>query len=124
MKILGIDYGKKNIGLALYDTNVRVAIPFGIVAPSDIATVVRSEQVNQIVIGLPLGLDGKENDATVRVRKFGEELKQTTGCPVDYCDERFTSVAADRFDSGISRDEKAAMVILEGWVDKNNFSNR
>jgi putative Holliday junction resolvase len=70
MKILGIDYGKKNIGLALYDTTVRVAIPFGIVSPAEIAAVVSSEHIDQIVIGLPLGLDGKENDATVRVRKL------------------------------------------------------
>lgn len=124
MKILGIDYGKKNIGLALYDTTVRVAIPFGVVLSAEIAAVVSSEHIDQIVIGLPLGLDGKENDATVRVRKFGEELKKTTGCLIDFCDERFTSVVADRFDSGISRDEKAAMVILEGWVEKNNFFNR
>ncbi len=122
MKIIGIDYGKKNIGLALYDTTVRVAIPFGIIPPAEIAAVVSNEHIDQIVIGLPLGLDGKENEATVRVRKFGEELKQTTGCPVDYCDERFTSVAADRCDSGVSRDEKAAMVILEEWVEMKKLA--
>lgn len=125
MKILGIDYGKKRLGLALYDTAVRVAVPFGLLAETvdnlyiKISHIIQSENVAQIVVGLPLGLDGKENEATLRVRTFGKELEKTTAIPVDFFDERFTSVAADRSENGISRDEKAAMVILEGWVERN-----
>lgn len=120
MKILGIDFGKKRLGLALYDTSVGVAVPFGLFEDaSRVSEIVRAEHIDRIVIGLPLGLDGKENDATGRVRAFGDELEKATAMPIDFFDERFSSVAADRFDTGVSRDEKAAMVILEGWVERN-----
>lgn len=120
MKILGIDFGKKRLGLALYDTSVGVAVPFGLFEDaSRLSEIVRTERVDRIVIGLPLGLDGKENDVTALVRAFGDGLKKTTGIPIDFFDERFSSVAADRFDTGVSRDEKAAMVILEGWIERN-----
>lgn len=124
MKILGIDYGKKRLGLALYDTAVRVAVPFGLQEMasenvlSKIVEISKKEIVEQLVVGLPLGLDGKENEATLRVREFAGLLAKATGLPVDFFDERFTSRAADQFDTGVSRDEKAAMVILEGWVER------
>lgn len=128
MKILGIDYGKKRLGLALYNTHISVAVPFGLLEESSenpiakITEIVHTEDIVRVVIGLPLGLDGKENEATMRVRTFGSEVEKNTHIPVDFFDERFTSVAADRSENGISRDEKAAVMILEGWVERNNLS--
>ena len=119
MNILGIDFGTKNIGLAWVDTAVGVVLPFGIVSSQELSGLVREEKVDRVVIGLPLGLDGKENANTTRVRKFGEGLKQETGVPVEFYDERFSSQAADAMGEGVSRDEKSAMVILQDYLGKN-----
>jgi putative Holliday junction resolvase len=123
MKILGIDYGKKRLGLALYDPTVRVVVPFGLKELADdlwkdLPLIVSREQVERIIVGLPLSLAGQENEQTRTVRVFGEKLTKHVGVPVEFFDERFTSVAADQFDVGISRDEKAAVLILEGWVEQ------
>ena len=121
MKILGIDYGKKRCGLALYDTLVGIVVPFGVCeSVEQIEDILRREQIEHIVIGLPLGLDGKENEATKRVRIWGEQLCQRNTVTVDFFDERFTSVASDQFDIGVSRDEKAAIMIVEGWVERKS----
>ena len=123
MNILAIDFGTKNIGLAWCDTGIGVVLPFGVIKNhesriknQELAKLVETENIDKLVTGLPMGLDGKENANTVRVRKFGEELKQATQIPVEFYDERFSSQAADAMGGGVSRDEKAAMVILEDYL--------
>ncbi|OGH72268.1 MAG: hypothetical protein A3I93_03590 [Candidatus Magasanikbacteria bacterium RIFCSPLOWO2_02_FULL_43_22] len=88
---------------------------------NELVNLIKKEKIDKIVIGLPLGLDGKENNNTTRVRKFVDDLKKEIKIPVDFVDERFTSAQADRMDGGMagaSRDEKAAMVILESYLAK------
>lgn len=117
MNILAIDYGTKNIGLAWCDTGIGAALPFGLVKNIDeVAKVVSEEKIDRVIIGLPVGTDGKENTNTARIKKFGDELKQRVSAPVEYYDERFSSQAADRMEGGVSRDEKSAMIILEDWL--------
>ncbi|OGH71268.1 MAG: hypothetical protein A3G00_02320 [Candidatus Magasanikbacteria bacterium RIFCSPLOWO2_12_FULL_43_12] len=127
MNIIAIDYGSKNIGLAWCDDALGVVLPFGMVQNADnrthneLVNLIKKEKIDKIVIGLPLGLDGKENNNTTRVRKFVDDLKKEIKIPVDFVDERFTSAQADRMDGGMagaSRDEKAAMVILESYLAK------
>jgi len=124
MNILAIDYGKKRIGLAWTQTELGVVLPYGLMTHETDSTIqklidlVRKEKIDKLVIGLPLGLDGKENENTKRVRVFAGELKQHTDAPVEFVDERFTTAEAERMGKeGVSKDEKAAMVILQAYLD-------
>ena len=127
MKVLAIDYGSKNIGLALVDTALGVVLPFGRIEWSGerdtrngLVNIIRKEKIDKIVAGLPIGIDGKENENTKKIRKFVSELKNETDTPVDFIDERFTSAQADRMGGGAggaSRDEKAAMILLQSYLD-------
>jgi len=119
MNILGIDYGKKRIGLAWVQGGLDVVLPFGVTEEEGLPGLIKEEKIGKAVVGLPLGLDGGENDNTKRVRKFVDVLKMQTGIPVEFVDERFTSQQADRMEGGTAtRDEKSAMVILQSYLDK------
>lgn len=125
MNILALDYGKKRIGLAWVDTDVNVVLPFGVVTAENtdaalerLEHAVREEKIDTIVIGLPIGLDGKENQQTAVVRSFGEFLAKRTGTPIFFVDERFTTSAAARTgDSAVTKDEQAAMLILQSYIE-------
>lgn len=121
MNILGIDYGEKRIGLAWCQTGLDVVLPFGQVEvdhwQSKIETLVREEKIDRIIVGLPIGMDGQENENTKKIRVFAKELEDVVGVPIAFVDERFTSQQADRMGGDASRDEKAAMVILQSYVD-------
>jgi putative Holliday junction resolvase len=124
MNILAVDFGTKNIGLAWCDTGISVVFPFGVIksedknkAKKDLLDFVKKEHVDQLVVGLPLSLDGKENKNTERIRDFFSSLDLKI--KLDFFDERFTSRQADRSEGGASRDEKSAMVILESYLQKN-----
>ena len=118
MKILGVDYGTKNIGLAWSDTTLGVVLPFGIVKtiPS-LIKLIQEEKVGKVVIGFPMGLNSTENVNTERVKEAGFEIQKATGLTVEYFDERFSSQAADAAGGGVSRDERSAMIILEGYLE-------
>ncbi len=119
MHILAIDFGTKNIGLAKWHSEVDVILPYGVVNNlNSLVALVEKENFDKIVIGLPLGLDGQENINTKRVRTFVDGLKQFVGAQIELFDERFTSQQADRLEKGVSRDEKAAMIILCSYLDK------
>lgn len=129
MNILALDFGTKRIGMAWVDTEIGVVLPFGIVEYSNqtkvtvekLTELIKQEHIQKVVIGLPLGLDGKENENTARIRSFAEELKSKLEIPVEFFDERFSSQAGDRYAGEASRDEKAAMIILENYVTKNKL---
>lgn len=124
MNILGIDYGTKRIGLAWVQTGLDVVLPFGVMKNEkwkmEIEEIISKEKINKIIVGLPVGLDGKENENTERVEKFIDELKFIAKIPIETVDERFSSRAADRMEGGVSRDEKAAMVILQSYLEIKN----
>jgi len=123
MNILAIDFGTKNIGLAWCDTGIGVVFPFGVIknedkakAKKDLLKFIETERVEKLVVGLPLSLDGTENKNTERIRAFVESLDLKIKS--EFFDERFSSRQADRSEGGASRDEKSAMVILEGYLAK------
>ena len=132
MNILGIDYGAKRIGLAWVDTALGVVLPFGVIGnqKSEIRNqklidLILKQKIESIVIGLPLGLDGKENENTKRVRAFAAELKSHIDdkIEIEFMDERFTTHEAARAGGGVSVDERAAMLILETYVEKMKLDN-
>jgi putative Holliday junction resolvase len=123
MNILGIDYGEKRIGLAWVQDGLDVVLPFGQLAHDGtvydaLTTLTKEEGIDVIVVGLPLGMDGGENENTARVRAFATTLSVETGLPVELSDERFSSRQADAMGGDVSRDEKSAMVILQSYMEK------
>lgn len=136
-RILGIDYGERRIGLALSDPTATIAQPLPTLVRrrgkrppvQAVADIVRSHDVAEVVIGLPLTLEGTENEWTAEVRAFGDALAERAGIPVNFIDERFTSVRAEQAvrSSGLRRtqreeksriDAAAAILILQAFLDR------
>lgn len=125
MNLLGIDYGTKNIGLAKASTVVPVVLPFGIIENDDaslaiekLTRIITEEKIDKVIAGLPFNLDGSENKNTGKIREFFEQLGRQNSAPVEFLTEVFSSQAGDRMGAGVSRDEKAAMIILQSYLDK------
>jgi putative Holliday junction resolvase len=136
-RILGIDYGERRVGLALSDPTGLIAQPHSTLKRrrgkrppvAAVEAVVREYGVTEIVVGLPLGLDGEENDWTREVRSFGAAVGERTSLPVHYVDERMTSVRAERAvrSIGLPKHERerkdridaaAAALILQAYLDR------
>jgi len=135
-RAMGIDFGEKRIGLAVSDPTNTVATPLETLVRrrgkrpplGEIARLAEEHDVGQIVVGLPLGLDGLENEWCAEVREMGGRLGAVLETPVVWVDERFTSVRAERAirASGLSRSQRqergrvdaaAAQLILQAWLD-------
>lgn len=128
MQILAIDFGTKRLGLAWSDATLGVVLPYGLIEkdtlPQKVQAVVallEKEKIDLVVVGFPASLDGRENKNTERVKKFVFELQKSVSAPIEYFDERFSSGQADAMGEGVSRDEKAAMVILEGYLERKKL---
>ncbi len=126
MNILGVDFGTKRIGLAWVHKELGVVLPFGQVRGKDkeemvlnLAKLIKEERAEKVVFGLPLTLEGQESPNSRRVRAFVDELNKNINVPVDFYDERFSSFAADQMEGEASRDEKAAMIILQDYLEAN-----
>lgn len=129
-KILAIDYGEKRIGLAMAITELKVALPFGIIENNgikklvaDIAEVCRKEEIVQIVVGFPMGLDSTKTEQTGKTEKFIASLKEGLEIPVDIQSELFTSRQARGIfkDAGVRKkriDESAATLILADYLER------
>ena len=127
MRYLGIDYGSKRIGIAVSDDEGRMAFPSGIIpnrgktAIKEIADRVRKEHVNLIVIGMPMGLNGKETEQTQATRLFITALRNTIQLPIETENEMLTSRMAKA--SGMKDghiDASSAAIILQSYLDKRN----
>jgi len=136
MRVLGIDYGERRIGLALSDPTGTLATPLptlkrraGKRPPiKAMEEIIQARDVEALVMGLPLTLEGEESDWTRTVREVGSALSQRTGLQVHYVDERLTSVRAERAVRSLGlpknkREQKervdaaAAVLILQSWLD-------
>jgi putative Holliday junction resolvase len=134
MRTLGLDVGSKTIGLAVGDTVDGVATPLEVLEraghAADAAVVLeraQTREVETLVVGLPLELDGREGHRARRVRKFLSVLQSAAGSmDVVTWDERYSSAAAERslaqMDASAAKrkrlvDALAAQVILQGWLD-------
>ena len=131
MRVLGLDVGDRRIGLALSDPTGMLASPFGFVerGPSDIADILRVAQENEveeIVVGMPLSMSGDSGAQAGKVRGFVRELRSKTDLPIKTVDERLSTVQAQGMlrQSGRRRqrdrgelDAAAAAVILQAYLD-------
>jgi putative Holliday junction resolvase len=102
-KILALDYGRKKIGLALADSEARIAEPFTTLARINrnedmrrLREFVRDHHVMQIIVGLPLRLDGTPGEMAEEAARFADRLRKQIGLPVEMVDERLTSWEAER----------------------------
>ncbi len=132
MIILGVDLGHARTGLAVCDKGELLASPFKVIHQRDPDKL--AEQINQeakaagaelLVVGLPRNMDGTEGDSARFAREMGEKLKELTGLPVEFVDERGTTITAhgylnDTNTRGKKRkavvDAVAATVILENYL--------
>ncbi|MCY4455972.1 MAG: Holliday junction resolvase RuvX [Chloroflexi bacterium] len=122
MRWLGVDPGSVRVGVAACDPEERVAVPIEIVPASAafpaIRAIARREEIGGIVIGLPRTLEGAEGEAARAARKLGDRLMRL-GLPIEYEDERLTSVAAERgMPRGESADDVAAALLLQQFIDR------
>ncbi len=129
MKFLAIDYGTKNIGLARASSDLDLVLPFGVIKNdneqvlAELVKIIQTEKIDIIVVGLPTGLDGSENNNTIKIRNFTAELQKQISVPIVFITEIFSSQAADRMGEGASRDEKSAMVILDNYLQKQKLGD-
>lgn len=101
MKTLALDFGERRIGLALSDPDGRVAVPLATLertrdrdALRTIAEVIEFEEVEALVVGDPVNVDGSRGDASERVHRFAAKLAEATGLEPRYVVETLTTVAA------------------------------
>lgn len=126
-RILGIDYGTKRIGLALGDEEQKIALPFDVLQNKvgfigKLRRIIEDEKIYRLVVGIPLNMSGKDSKKTGEARKFIQLLESNFNLAVITEDERLSSKMADslfkEYRQKYDRDAIAAMVILQGYLDK------
>ncbi len=138
MRILGIDYGKKRMGLAISDPLGLTAQGLGVISceqPEEflerISQLIEEKEVKEIVVGLPKRMDSSLGEEAQAVLRFAETLRLRTGLPVHLVDERLTTARAHKILKGVglSRKERtqkadvvAAQTILQIFLDKRSKS--
>ena len=134
MRIMGLDIGSKWIGVALSDPIGILATPLTRISATpveqtveEIKRLISDNDVARIVAGMPYSMDGSTGHQAQRVQDFLDNLSQHVDVPIEICDERLTSVAAERrmMEAGLGRqkrrdhiDAAAAAVILQGYLDQ------
>ncbi len=138
MRVLSIDYGKKRTGIAVTDPLQIIANGLATVSTSQLFDFLNDyiarEQVERIVVGKPVQPNGTPSENLARVEQFVARWRKThPELPVEFYDERFTSVLAHRaiIDSGIGKaarrenkglvDEISATIILQDWMRSKKF---
>ena len=124
MKILGIDYGEKRIGLAISDESLTFARELAIFSPKDfwlkIGDLIVAEEIGKVVLGWPINMAGQETKKTQEVKEFKQELERKYQVLVDVMDERLSSVMAQHLPGGKKNvDSLAAQILLQNYLDKS-----
>jgi putative holliday junction resolvase len=133
-RLLGLDVGSRTIGLALSDSGLSVAAPLStlprgkfVADAALLAAIVDERGVGGLVIGLPIGLDGREGPRSQSVRQFAANLQARLDLPMAFWDERFSTLAVERplREAAMSHRRRAAVVdklaaayILQGALDR------
>jgi putative holliday junction resolvase len=134
-RVVGVDLGRRRVGLAVSDSDRRVASALTVLARrathyedhAELAGVVAETGANLVVVGLPLSLSGRPGPAAKEVEEEVAELQRALPVPVELCDERYSTVVADRSLRAGGRkaparreivDKVAAAGILQTWLDR------
>jgi putative Holliday junction resolvase len=130
--ILGIDFGRARIGLAISDELRLLAHPLETLPASKdaikrIAEIIRERKIDEIVVGVPRHMSGEIGEAAKEALEFASRLRAQVSCPVETWDERLTTVAAERALRGAGKktrktrqlvDQVAAQMILQSYLDR------
>lgn len=128
MRLLGLDYGDKRVGLALAQPGWSIATPLKTISynkfkelSAELTCILKDYQVDAVVIGYPLNADGSEGKRCQVTRDIVRQLQRDgvfdAAMPLAFQDERRTSLAADELGAtATTRDALAAMVILEDFI--------
>jgi len=132
--ILGIDFGRVRIGLAISDELRLLAHPLQTIPANKdsvnrIAEIVRERQIDKIIVGVPPHMSGQFGESANEALAFASQLRVHLRCSIELWDERLTTVAAQRAlrEAGKKTrktrhivDQVAAQVILQGYLDREN----
>lgn len=139
MRIMGLDFGSRTVGVAISDSLLLTAQGAEIIRRKEenklrqtlarIEELIVANEVEEIVLGLPKNMNDTEGVRVELTKEFKEKLERRTGLPVVFWDERLTTVAADKamMEAGIRRENRkdyvdmiAATLILQGYLDRRN----
>lgn len=139
MRIMGLDFGSKTVGVAISDSLLITAQGVEIIRRKEenklrqtlarIEQLIVENEVEEIVLGLPKNMNATEGARVELTMEFKEKLERRTGLPVVMWDERLTTVAADKamMEAGIRRENRkdyvdmiAATLILQGYLDRRS----
>lgn len=143
MRIMGLDFGSKTVGVAISDPLLITAQGVEIIRRKEanklrqtlarIEELIVENQVEEIVLGLPKNMNATEGERVELTMEFKEKLERRTGLPVHTWDERLTTVAADKamMEAGIRREHRkdyvdmiAATFILQGYLDYKSMQKQ
>lgn len=143
MRIMGLDFGSKTVGVAISDSLLMTAQGIEIIRRKEenklrqtlarIEELILEYEVEEIVLGLPKNMNNTEGVRAELTMDFKEKIERRTGLPVTLWDERLTTVAADRamIEAGIRREDRkehvdriAACFILQGFLDMRSMKEK
>ena len=137
-RLLAIDYGSKRVGLAISDPTKKIAKAYKTISNDSVDALlscikneIKINSVEKIILGLPIGMNGKNTSQTKLVLKFNDELKNYFSIPIVLEDERLTSVHAKKslvfqgFKSTSNKeniDSTAAALLLQNYLNRSIFN--
>ena len=139
MRIMGLDFGSRTVGVAISDSLLLTAQGVEIIRRKEenklrqtlarIEELIVENEVEEIVLGLPKNMNDTEGVRVELTKEFKDKLERRTGLPVYFWDERLTTVAADNTleETGVHKEDRkqyldqvAAVFILQGYLDRRN----
>ena len=136
MRIMGLDFGTRTVGIALSDNSKIIASGYENYRYKEkdyesvynhLLEIIEKQKVDEIVIGLPYHMNGDESDKIEIIKEFSKELEKRSGIKVNGIDERLTTVLATKYllEADISRekrkkviDQQSAVIILENYMER------
>jgi putative Holliday junction resolvase len=123
VRVLALDYGSARTGVAISDPSGTIATPVGVVeraSTSDglaqLEAIVREQDVERVVVGLPLTPRGEVGEQARETLAFAEALGELLSVPVEFYDERFTTTLAAGAGGAAEEDARAAAFLLESYL--------
>ena len=124
MKVLALDYGSARTGVAVSDPTGTLARPVGVVEKAstesglaELARLVRAEEAERVVVGLPLTMRGTRGEQVAETEQFVESLRGAVDVPVELFDERFTTDLAQQTPGAAPEDALAAAHLLSTYLE-------
>ena len=137
MRVMGIDYGDARTGIAISDLLCSIVGTTTVIHSrntektlAEINRIVKENQIGEIVMGLPKNMDGTEGERATVIKAFAEILASITDIPLDFYDERMTTMQAYRFLDGAGTfgkkrkdviDTLSAELILQSYIDRERL---